>query len=1326
VAIHEGSLHSLISSRLAARLRIEPGEIDPREQFNRLGLDSAGATALIAELSAELGRTLSPTLMWAHPSVEELARHLAGGSATRSAPAAVTRTSEPIAIVGIACRFPLAPDPQAFWRLLRGGVDATRTVPPDRWDADALYDPDPQAPDTINTRRGAFLDRVDLFDPMFFGISPREACEMDPQQRLALELAWEALEDAGIPPRSLAGSRTGVFMGVIFRDYADLHRAVDAPVTSHTGPGTSLAIVANRISYLFGLRGPSLAVDTACSSSLVSAHLACQSLRDGECQVALAGGVNLILYPGITVELTKFGGLSGDGRCKAFDARADGFARGEGAGMVVLKPLSRALADGDPIYALIRGGAVNNDGFSNGLTAPNPQAQVEVLTDAYARAGVDPRRVQYVETHGTGTPLGDPIEARALAAVLCAGRDPEHPLVIGSAKTNIAHQEGSAGIAGLIKLALAIHHREIPPSLHFERPNPDIPFAELGLRVQTEPGPWPAGDGETILAGVSSFGWGGTNAHLVLEGPHPPGPPLPPPLPPPRERGELVFVFSGLGSQWPGMGRDLLRSEPLVRARLERCDRAFRPLAGWSIVEEIVGGDRWGDIEVALPCLVALGIALADLWRSWGIEPAAVVGHSSGEISAAYTAGVLTLEEAMLVSVHYSRALGKIQGQGGMGVVGLPPDEAAARIAPDLTVSGWLSPVSCTVAGPAAEVDAFLLGLTKQEVFAARVAMLDVAAHTPATLPHQAALREALAGLASLPPTIPLVSTVTGEPLDRPMDADYWAENLSRPVLLSKAVERLLASGERLFLEIDAHPILTTPLEQGFAVAGVSGRVLASLRRGEAAHAVLSLSLAALGGAREVPERVELVPLSARSPEALRDLARETSSVDGSLRDLAWTAAVKRGHHEHRLAIVTRSRTGLAERLEAFARGEVVAGAVSGRKARGEGGELVFVFSGQGPQWPGMGRQLFAAEPVFRRVIARCDEVLQPLLGYSFRERMETEEDALSHTEVAQTAIFALQAGLTALWREWGVVPDAVVGHSVGEVAAAHASGALSLEEGAIVAACRGRAMEPARGLGGMVAVELPAAEVEPLLAGLDLAVAAVNSPASTTVAGAPEALDELVRRLERLGLTGRRLRVEYAFHTVQMDPCVRELQPLLAGLRPRAATTPMVSSVTGEPVTGMDLDAGYWCANVRQPVRFAEALGRLAGDATFLEVGPHPVLSVAVSQTLDAAVLAVVLASLRRGRDERETLLEALGALWVQGRAVDWPGVLPDGGRQVRLPPYPFQRQRYWFEGRTKEVAAVVVNEDFGAERLLAEQLDAFNRMVALQLGVLGQEAVE
>ena len=344
-------LRALLTARLCGPLwSIAPADLDPRERFSRYGLDSAGATAWIAELAAELGRELSPTLIWGYPSVDDLARYLEGkdGEAGAVSPAPLSTlapsvtAAEPIAIVGMACRFPGAPDLAAYWRLLCDGIDATGEIPADRWDRDAWYDPDPTRPGRINTRRGAFLDHVDGFDPLFFGISPREAAEMDPQQRLILELTWEALEDAGIPPRSLSGSRTGVFVGVIAHDYAELHRMSGATVTQHTGPGTSLSIVANRISYLFGLRGPSLSIDTACSSSLVAVHMACQSLRSGESSLALAAGVNLVLTPELTVELTKFGGLSGDGRCKTFDAAADGFARGEGGGLVVLKPLSRA------------------------------------------------------------------------------------------------------------------------------------------------------------------------------------------------------------------------------------------------------------------------------------------------------------------------------------------------------------------------------------------------------------------------------------------------------------------------------------------------------------------------------------------------------------------------------------------------------------------------------------------------------------------------------------------------------------------------------------------------------------------------------------------------------------------------------------------------------------------------------------------------------------------------------------------------------------------------------------------------------------------------
>ncbi|HEX4964089.1 MAG TPA: acyltransferase domain-containing protein [Thermoanaerobaculia bacterium] len=1335
----ESALRTLLAAKLAARLGVDPESLDLQESFQAHGLDSTGAVGLVAELSAALGRTLSPTLIWAHPNPEALARFLAGGDSGPVRPGRSAAADEPIAIVGMACRFPGAPDLESFWLLMCAGTDATREVPPERWNPDLFYDPDPEAPGTTNTRRGAFLDRIDEFDPLFFGISPREAAEMDPQQRLMLELSWEALEDAGVPPRDLAGSRTGVFFGAVWRDYAEIHRAAGAAVTAHTGVGQGLTIVANRVSYALGLKGPSLVVDTACSSSLVAVHLACQSLRSGESSVALAGGVNLMLLPDVMVTLTKFGGLSGDGHCKAFDAGANGFARGEGGGVVVLKPLSRALADGDPVYAVIRGSAVNNDGASNGLTAPNPLAQVEVLRDAYERAGVDPGRVQVVEAHGTGTPLGDPIEARALSQVLCAAREPDRPLLLGSVKTNIGHLEGAAGIAGLIKLALSIHHREVPPSLHFERPNPDIPFAELGLRVQTALGPWPAlVAGETALGGVSSFGWGGTNCHVVVEGVGVSFAQIGP-IRPIGRIGRMseeapVFVFSGLGSQWAGMAVDLLRSEPVFRAWLEACDRTFFPWTGWRIVDELIAGDPGERVEKAVPSIFAVEVALAALWRSWGVEPAAVIGHSAGEFAAAHVAGLLSLENAALGAFHYSRLLARLAGRGGMGVVQLSAEEAASRIAPEgdrLAVAGWSSPVSTLVAGEPGTLDRLLAAVAAEGKFSARV-LSNVPCHCPQVEPLIAELRQSLAGLAPRRGRIPMISTVTGEPVQQPLDKDYWAANLRQPVRFAQAVENALGAGRTTFLEVSPHPIFTTPLEQCFAALGVRAAVLPSLRRREDGQAVLARSLAAFHPEpRE--EGATILPLSARSAEARRELALATAARlqaqgEETANDFGWTAALRRSHFEHRLAVTGRSRTELAARLEAFARGEIAPGVAAGRSGRGERGGLVFAFSGQGPQWPGMGRQLLASEPVFRDAIERCEEALLPWLGGALRERLE-EADALERTELAQPAIFALQVGLTELWRSWGVTPAAVVGHSVGEVAAAWAAGVLTLEEAARVAAVRGGAMAPARGRGGMMAVELGEAEARSLLAdlGSPLEVAAVNGPTSITLAGAPGDLAAAMEELGRRGATGRRLKVEYAFHTVQMEPFDAEVEARLAGLSPRPASVPLISTVTGGPVAGPEMDGAYWRRNVRQPVRFAEAVAALAGGghAAFLEIGPHPVLAAAIAQGSDATVLA----SLRRGRDERETLLESLSGLYVLGLPIDWHGVFPNGGWRAPLPTYPFQRQRYWFTAPSRPAAPAALSfqpaepsPPAGFEALLASQLDAFNQMVALQLEVLGR----
>ncbi|HSK78219.1 MAG TPA: acyltransferase domain-containing protein [Thermoanaerobaculia bacterium] len=813
------------------------------------------------------------------------------------------------------------------------------------------------------------------------------------------------------------------------------------------------------------------------------------------------------------------------------------------------------------------------------------------------------------------------------------------------------------------------------------------------------------------------------------------------------EGSRLVWVFSGMGSQWPGMARDLLRQEPLFHAHLSRIDRALRPELGWSVLTEIAAGtgERWSEADVALPLLFAIEATLADLWRSWGIEPDAVVGHSFGEVVAAYVAGALDLEEAARVTVHYSRTLAKIDGLGAMGVVELPPGEARDRMAARglrSEVAGWLSPASATIAGTPGDVEAFLAEVKAQGRFAARVTVAIAAAHTAQLEPHLPAMREALAGLTPRTPAVPLISTLTGGPLDRPLDGDYWVDNLRNPVLLAQAVEHLLRTGHDLFLSVDAHPVLATPLEQCIAAAGVRARVLPSLRKQEDGRPVLFDSLGALWAAgrpvrwEDAEEKPELLPLSARTPEALADLARATAGVlresgEGTLGDSAWTAAARRSHHEHRLAMVARSRAEMAAKLDAWAGGEPVAGAAAARAGR-ERPRVVFAFSGQGPQWKGMGRQLFAEEPRFRETVEQCDRLLRPWLGFSVLERVEAEEDALDHTEVAQAALFSLQVGLTVLWRSWGIEPDAVVGHSIGEVAAAWASGALSLEEAARVVALRGRSMEPARGLGKMAAVELPEDEVRAALVhfGDRLAVAAVNAPSSTTVAGDPQALEELIGRLTDAGATCRRLRVEYAFHTAQMEPYDAELEIALADLRPRAAAVPLVSTVTGARAEGTDLGATYWRRNVREPVRFADAVGTLEeeGYGLFLEIGPHPVLAASIAQVFDARGReAAVHASLRRGRDERETLLEALGSLYALGSPIDWRGVHPDGGRLVRLPAYPFQRQRYWFEVEksTREhigspVAPATPETD--VERLLAEQLDAFNRMVALQLDVLGR----
>jgi acyl transferase domain-containing protein/NADPH:quinone reductase-like Zn-dependent oxidoreductase/aryl carrier-like protein len=877
---------------------------------------------------------------------------------------------EPLAIVGIGCRLPgQVNDAATFWKFLVDGGDAITEVPPQRWNKSSFYDPELGKPGKSHACWGGFLTDLDRFDTGFFGISPREAARMDPQQRLLLETAWEALEDGGQVLERLSGTRTSVFVGISSWEFSfsQISFRDRGFIDVYTNTGGSLSIAANRISYCFDLKGPSVAVDTACSSSLVAVHLACRSIWEEGCPLALAGGVNALLLPDWYVGFSRLGMLSPDGRCRAFDAAANGFVRGEGAGMIVLKPLSRALADGDRIYALIRGSAVNQDGRTPGLTVPSEEAQEALLRAAHQRAGTSPAQVQYVEAHGTGTLVGDPIEARALGRVLSAERSANRPCLLGSVKTNIGHLEAASGIAGLIKTALALHHRRIPGNLHFVHPNPAIDFARLRLRVPTRCEPWPIGD-SPATAGVNSFGYGGTNAHVVLQ--------------------EAPPAFS----------RD---------------------------------------------------------------------------------------------------------------------------------------------------------------------------------------------------------------------------------------------------------------------------------PKGSATNAPLRVA-------------ANLVPLSARSPEALRALVSTWQQflaecpADVTLEELAFATAQRRTHHDHRLAVVAHSRQELIEQLASAVPAQVT----------GSSPCLAFVCSGQGPQWWAMGRQLLERERVFREVIEQCDAIVRQLGPWSLLEELTADEfdSRMAVTAISQPAIFAVQAALAALWDSWGIRPDVVMGHSVGEVAAGYLAGVFDLEEAVRVIYQRGRCMELAGSTGRMLAAGVTPEEALRLIGpyGPSLSLAAVNSPNSVTLSGDAGPLEAIARELEKSQRFYRFMQVQYAFHSAQMEPIRAELLASLRDLRPRPARLPLISTVFGRRIEGPEMTADYWWRNVRQTVQFAAGVDRLieAGCESVVELSPHPVLTMSVAECYQQHGKKVqVLPSLRRREDERATMLRSLAALYVLGHPVDWSGAAPGPAKPLTLPRYPWQREYCWSE---------------------------------------------
>jgi len=894
------------------------------------------------------------------------------------------KSREPIAIIGIGCRFPAGADsPEGFWNLVDKGIDAVSEIPSNRFPIDSYYDPNPDVPGKIATRRGAFLNEIDKFDAEFFGISPREATQMDPQQRMLLEVSWEGLEDAGQTLARLARSSTGVFVGAITADY--MWRQLDDPdcIDAYSGTGTHSSILSGRVSHFLDLRGPSMTLDTACSSSLVAVHLACQSLRQRESDLALAAGVNLVTSPVSLMAYSRMGLLAPDGLCKTFDSLADGFVGGEGCGVVVLKRLSDAVADGDSIRAVIRGSAVNQDGKSSTLTAPNGPSQEDVVARSLANAGIPADRVTYVEAHGTGTALGDPIELEALKAVLDVGTDTPR-CAVGSVKTNIGHLGAAAGIAGLIKVVLALQHRTIPSHLHFRRLNPHISLEDSRLFVPVERLDWTDSRGP-LTAGVSSFGWSGTNAHVILE-----------------------------------------------------------------------------------------------------------------------------------------------------------------------------------------------------------------------------------------------------------------------------------ATAER-----------ETPATQNSTSAA----------------------------------EMHLLPLSARSPHALEELARAYSRTllrdefvsPALLHDVCYTAGVRRTHHKNRIAVVGQSAKQLVKELNQ------IDGARPGEDLLKHG--VAFVFCGQGAQWAGMGQELYGREKVFRLSLDESDAAIRRKASWSILDKIE-----LDNTRFAQPAIFALQVALARLWQSWGIEPSVVVGHSVGEIAAAHISGVLSLEDAVTVALSRAARMEASTGKGTMAEVELRSEEATRVVAEFpQVTIAAYNSPNSVVLAGETSALEAAMESLRTRGIHCTRLHVKYAFHTSQMEPYVDPLIRDLQDLKRQPASLPFFSTVHGGAGLKDDFSAQYWGRNIREPVLFAEAIRNMisAGHRMFLELGPHPVLSPAILTSLESRNAAgAAVASLHRKRSERGSMLGALGTLYGAGASVRFKNITPVGSPVQPLPAYPWQRKRFWLEVASARATALKQPKGIGSYEIVWERV--------------------
>ncbi|MCU1680114.1 MAG: ScnS2, partial [Amycolatopsis sp.] len=956
-------------------------EVDPDRAFRDLGFDSLAAVELRNQVSTATGLRLPATLVFDYPTSAGLAGYLLDelfGSdaqiATRTS-SPLSTTDDPIVIVGMSCRFPGGVStPEELWQLVLDGTDAISDFPSDRgWDVESLYNPDPDQAGTSYTRSGGFLHNAPEFDPAFFGMSPREALATDSQQRLLLETTWEALERAGIDPATLRGSQTGVFTGIMYNDY---HLLLGGDFEGANITGSSPSVASGRIAYTFGLEGPAMTVDTACSSSLVTLHLAAQALRQGECDLALAGGVSVMSTPRTFVEFSRQRALSADGRCKAFSDTADGTGWSEGAGLLVLERLSDARRNGHDVLAVVRGSAINQDGASNGLTAPNGPSQQRVIRQALASAGLSPSDVDAVEAHGTGTTLGDPIEAQALLATY--GQDRETPLLLGSVKSNIGHTQAAAGVAGVIKMVMALRHGTLPPTLHVDTPSSHVDWSAGSLELLTERTAWPEVN-RPRRAGVSSFGVSGTNAHVILEQAE-----LVEPEPDisfdgvlpfvlsarssaglgaqaerltsvldgqspadivyslvnsravfehravvlgsrldelarglealagdhsdvvsgvARPVGKTVFVFPGQGSQWAGMGCELLDSSPAFAARMRECAEGLAPFVDWSLLDVLRGVEGAPSLErvdVVQPALWAMMVSLAEVWRSAGVVPAAVVGHSQGEIAAATAIGALSVSDgARVVALRSIAVADSLAGLGGMVSVALPVEQVRSLLDDRASIAAVNGPRSTVVSGEPAALDELMAQLETEGVRARRIPV-DYASHSAQV---ELIRDRVLAELAPISPRsvgVPFYSTVTGQVIDTAgLDADYWYTNLRQTVEFEKTTRALIDDGYGVFVEPSAHPALMVGVEQTMEDTGTEGVVLGSLRRGEGSWSQLLTSIATafvqgvkvdwasmLAGGRRVDLPTYAFQRQRFWPQSVEPVTVSTGPVDAEFWDL--------------------------------------------------------------------------------------------------------------------------------------------------------------------------------------------------------------------------------------------------------------------------------------------------------------------------------------------------------------------------------------------------------------------------------------------------------